>query len=84
MQKEGSPEEGWAITYYVLQLYAPLAVQELMSHCLSSRGMLLFGTIVLIGAGFGFVKHVLSKREKQLIAVVLSLQVCTSIVSVAA
>jgi hypothetical protein len=41
----------------------------------SSRAMLLFGTIVLIGAGFGFVKHVLSPKEKQLIAVVLALQV---------
>ena len=37
--------------------------------------MLLFITILLIGAGFGFIKHVLSKREKQLFVVVLSLQV---------
>ena len=38
--------------------------------------MLLFTTILLIGAGFGFIKHVLSAREKRLFAFVISLQVC--------
>jgi hypothetical protein len=41
----------------------------------STRGILLFVTVLLIGAGFGFIKHALSDREKKLIIFVLSLQV---------
>eukprot|EP00050_Salpingoeca_kvevrii_P014217 m.33831 g.33831 ORF g.33831 m.33831 type:complete len:387 (-) comp5629_c1_seq1:27-1187(-) len=61
---EGTPEEGWAVTYYIISF---------------SKGILLFLTVLLVGAGFGFIKHVLSSREKQLFAVVISLQVFSNI-----
>jgi hypothetical protein len=61
---KGAQEEGWAITYYIMHI---------------CKGFLLFITILLIGAGFGFIKHVLSHCEKQLIAVVLSLQVIANV-----
>lgn len=44
--------------------------------------MLLFLVVLLIGAGYGFVKHVLSDVEKKLFAVVLSLQVIANIATI--
>lgn len=38
--------------------------------------------MLLVGAGYGFVKHVLSSAEKQLFAVVLSLQVIANIATI--
>lgn len=60
----GVPIEGWAIPYYIFYF---------------SRGILLFVTVLLIGAGFGFIKHALSDREKKLILFVLSLQVLSNV-----
>jgi len=40
-----------------------------------TRGALLFTTILLIGAGWAFVKHILSDKEKKLFLVVIPLQV---------
>ena len=37
--------------------------------------MLLFLTVLLVGAGYGMVKHVLLDHERRLIALVLLLQV---------
>ena len=39
------------------------------------KGTLLLVTILLIGAGYSFIKHILSKREKQLFVIVIPLQV---------
>jgi len=39
------------------------------------RGALLFVTIILIGAGWAFIKHVLSEREKKLFLIIIPLQV---------
>ena len=39
------------------------------------KGALLFATIVLIGTGYFFVKHVLSKKERNLFMIVIPLQV---------
>ena len=41
------------------------------------QGGLLFFTIVLIGSGWAFVKHVLSSNEKKVFMVVLPAQVNT-------
>lgn len=41
----------------------------------SMRGALLFVTIILIGAGWAFIKHVLSEREKKLFLIIIPLQV---------
>ena len=40
------------------------------------KGALLFITIVLIGAGWAFVKHILSDRDKKIFIIVIPLQVC--------
>jgi len=39
------------------------------------KGALLFSTIVLIGTGYFFIKHVFSSKEKKLFLVVIPLQV---------
>ena len=39
------------------------------------KGALLFITIVLIGAGWAFVKHILSDRDKKIFIIVIPLQV---------
>ncbi|KAK3608941.1 hypothetical protein CHS0354_039188 [Potamilus streckersoni] len=58
--KDGHHEEAWAVLYYIAYLM---------------RGALFFITILLIGAGFAFIKYVLSDREKTLFLIVIPLQV---------
>jgi hypothetical protein len=52
--------ESWAMLYYITHLL---------------KGGLLFFTIVLIGSGWAFVKHILSDKEKKVFVIVLPLQV---------
>ena len=56
--------ESWAILYYITHLL---------------KGGLLFFTIVLIGSGWAFVKHILSSNEKKVFIVVLPLQVISNV-----
>merc|ERR1719474_1186189 len=56
--------ETWAVLYY-------------MTHLL--KGGLLFFTIVLIGSGWAFIKHILSSNEKKVFMVVLPLQVLANV-----
>jgi hypothetical protein len=42
------------------------------------RGALMVVTVLLIGSGWAFIKHVLSDKEKKLFMVVIPLQVCSS------
>jgi hypothetical protein len=39
------------------------------------KGALLFFTIVLIGSGWAFIKHILTDREKRVFMIILPLQV---------
>ncbi|KAL4218634.1 hypothetical protein ACF0H5_021223 [Mactra antiquata] len=64
IQKEGIHEEAWAVLFYIAYL---------------TRGALLFVTIILIGAGWAFIKHVLSDREKKLFLIVIPLQILDNI-----
>ncbi|KAH3801792.1 hypothetical protein DPMN_155454, partial [Dreissena polymorpha] len=64
IQKEGIHENAWAVLFYIAYL---------------SRGILLLITIILIGAGWAFIKHVLSKREKKLFLIVIPLQILSNI-----
>ncbi|KAK3087223.1 hypothetical protein FSP39_003305 [Pinctada imbricata] len=61
---EGFHEEAWAVLYYIVYL---------------SRGALLFVTIILIGAGWAFIKHVLSDKEKKVFLIVIPLQILDNI-----
>jgi len=56
--------ESWAVLYYITHLL---------------KGGLLFFTIVLIGSGYAFVKHVLTSNEKKVFMIVLPLQVISNV-----
>ncbi|KAF7232688.1 hypothetical protein EG68_11228 [Paragonimus skrjabini miyazakii] len=58
--KHGVHEEGWAVMYYITHII---------------RGALLFITILLIGAGWAFIKHMLTPRERSVFLIVIPLQV---------
>lgn len=57
--KEGSQVETWAVIYYITHLL---------------KGALLFITIVLIGTGWAFIKHILSDKDKKIFMIVIPLQ----------
>ena len=61
---QGIHVESWAVLYYITHLL---------------KGGLLFFTIVLIGSGYAFVKHVLSSNEKRVFIIVLPLQVISNV-----
>lgn len=58
-------------------MYFLLAVFVSISFivCSRMRGAVMFVTVLLIGAGWVFIKHVFTDREKKLFLIVLPLQV---------
>jgi len=62
--KEGFRVQSLTVLYYIIHLL---------------KGALLFTTIVLIGTGYFFMKHVLSSKEKKLFMVVIPLQVIANV-----
>ncbi|XP_052093277.1 protein GPR107-like isoform X2 [Mytilus californianus] len=62
--KEGIHEEAWAVLYYIVYL---------------TKGSLMIITIILVGAGWAFVKHILSDKEKKLFLIIIPLQVFDNI-----
>jgi G protein-coupled receptor 107 len=56
----GKHEAVWAILFYITYVL---------------RGLLMITSILLVGTGFNFVKHILSDNERRLFAIVVPLQV---------
>ncbi|KAK7095551.1 protein GPR107-like [Littorina saxatilis] len=67
IQKTGIHEDAWAILWYIVYL---------------TRGALMFVTVLLIGAGWAFIKHVLTDREKKLFLIIIPLQVLDRVAEV--
>lgn len=63
----GEHVEAWAILYYITHLM---------------KGSVLFITIVLIGTGWTFIKHILADRDKKLFMVVIPLQVLANVAKI--
>ncbi|KAJ8300634.1 hypothetical protein KUTeg_022153 [Tegillarca granosa] len=61
---EGIHEEAWAVLYYIVYL---------------TRGALFFITILLIGSGWAFIKHMLSDKEKKLFLIIIPLQILDNV-----
>ena len=64
VETHGVHMKSWAILYYVTHLL---------------KGGLLFFTIVLIGSGWAFIKHIFSDKEKRVFMIVLPLQVIANV-----
>lgn len=60
IQTKGEHVAAWAILYYITHLL---------------KGAVLFITIVLVGTGWDFIKHILSDKDKKLFMIVIPLQV---------
>ncbi|KAL0118400.1 hypothetical protein PUN28_009214 [Cardiocondyla obscurior] len=67
IQTKGEHVEAWAILYYITHLL---------------KGAVLFITIVLIGTGWNFIKHILSDKEKKLFMLVIPLQVLANVAEI--
>ncbi|VDK31788.1 unnamed protein product [Taenia asiatica] len=65
--RHGVQEEGWAAMDYIAHL---------------TRGFLLIVTILMIGAGWTFIKHVFTRQEKQVFLIVIPLQVFANIATI--
>lgn len=60
IQTKGEHVAAWAILYYITHLL---------------KGAVLFITIVLVGTGWTFIKHILDDKDKKLFMIVIPLQV---------
>lgn len=67
IQTKGEHVPAWAILYYVTHLL---------------KGAVLFVTIVLVGTGWNFIKHILADRDKKLFMIVIPLQVVANVAEI--
>ncbi|XP_030386522.1 protein GPR107 [Scaptodrosophila lebanonensis] len=67
IEKRGEHVETWAILYYIAHLL---------------KGAVLFITIVLIGTGWTFIKHILSDKDKKIFMIVIPLQVLANVAQI--
>ncbi|XP_058064342.1 protein GPR107 [Anopheles bellator] len=64
IEVQGQHVEAWAILYYITHLL---------------KGAVLIITIVLIGTGWTFIKHILADKDKKLFMIVIPLQVLANV-----
>ncbi|GFS17571.1 protein GPR107 [Elysia marginata] len=64
IQQTGIHVDAWAILWYIVYLM---------------RGALMFVTVLLIGAGWAFIKHVFTDREKKLFLVIIPMQILMNV-----
>ncbi|XP_033221478.1 protein GPR107 isoform X2 [Belonocnema kinseyi] len=67
IQTKGEHIAAWAILYYITHLL---------------KGAVLFITIVLIGTGWTFIKHILADKDKKLFMIVIPLQVLANVAEI--
>lgn len=67
IETKGEHVAAWAILYYVAHLL---------------KGAVLFITIVLIGTGWTFIKHILADKDKKIFVIVIPLQVLANIAEI--
>ncbi|KAJ2953999.1 hypothetical protein O0L34_g2212 [Tuta absoluta] len=67
IQTRGEHVTAWAILYYITHLL---------------KGAVLFVTIVLVGTGWNFIKHILADRDKKLFIIVIPLQVVANVAEI--
>ncbi|XP_035894549.1 protein GPR107 [Anopheles stephensi] len=67
IEVQGEHVEAWAILYYITHLL---------------KGAVLIITIVLIGTGWTFIKHILADKDKKLFMIVIPLQVLANVAEI--
>lgn len=67
ISRDGYHIQAWAVLYYITHLL---------------KGALLFITIVLIGTGWAFIKHILSDKDKKIFMIVIPLQVLANVAEI--
>ncbi|XP_076622721.1 protein GPR107 isoform X2 [Colletes latitarsis] len=67
IQTKGEHVAAWAILYYITHLL---------------KGAVLFITIVLVGTGWTFIKHILVGKDKKLFMIVIPLQVLANVAEI--
>ncbi|XP_076649135.1 protein GPR107 isoform X2 [Halictus rubicundus] len=67
IETKGEHVAAWAILYYITHLL---------------KGAVLFITIVLVGTGWTFIKHILADKDKKLFMIVIPLQVLANVAEI--